>query len=544
MADKKKVRKKAKAAWANYSNLAYLVLLVIFIGLFIFVLFLWRPVTLPVTIISCVSGVLPAFNVLISERPKTQKIYLVAFMFFIAASATGTLQKMLMPNEYDKYIYAGDRFRDIKQYALAISEYEKAQSANPQNTKILRNLSICYMNNNEIEKAINIQEQVVAILPSIEDRGLLASMYFKTAYEKYFKRNVIIDDVNTIDISRALEAQHISPTENEYTETIELENGKIVGTEAIKLPDEVDTILNKSEDICINILKENESHESSLTLLSMICFMRGSFSRTINYQNKLMKISPRLGTLFNLCASYLNVIRVPWYQKKEIIVEGKKETIFARKNFATHYLSGLNDTIMRLSKYEMKEEDKKRYISILFSAIDVYFDLFEMREFTKKIAEMKSYDCYYLANNIIFLTNKILEIERDNPIALFYAGQSSLLKCDYKSASTYFEKAMNSNESDKGFELLLNGFKAIADSLRTNGESISVDVEMEMWTSNGAKRIMFSDIMNKLKSKKYFVIFRIGNNGYKYIEETITISDEPLGEAFIQAGIRIKKRNK
>lgn len=103
---------------------------------------------------------------------------------------------------------------------------------------------------------------------------------------------------------------------------------------------------------------------------------------------------------------------------------------------------------------------------------------------------------------------------------------------------------MNSNESNEGFKLLFNGFKAIADSLRTNGKSISADVEMQMWTANGVKRIECSDIMNKLKSKKYFVIFRIGNNSYKYIEETITIRNEPRGEAFIQAGIRFKKRNK
>ena len=57
--------------------------------------------------------------------------------------------------------------------------------------------------------------------------------------------------------------------------------------------------LNKAEEICLEILKEQPNHFESLRLLSLICYLNKNFSKALEFINKAIKIDSNHAASYN-----------------------------------------------------------------------------------------------------------------------------------------------------------------------------------------------------------------------------------------------------
>lgn len=477
------------------------ILFIILILCFFFTFFIWKGFIASILLISIVSGIIPTYNVAISNRTKLDKIFYALFAFLFSTNTTGLVQKIIIPNKYDKVIYAADKLFENKLFSQAIEDYQIALIANPNNIEAIRKLALCYFNISNLDKAIILQHQLISIESNVKNKVLLASWYFIKGYETYTGKSLNIGEAYYIDPLPAREANKLATGSRDLApiEITMSDKGEILGSRIARLPYETEISFKNAANICNELLRKNPDNTSALQLLYLINAIRGSYREAISFLNHLILISPTSNHLLNLGACYLNAVRSPSLERIES-PPNDRHTIQLKKNqYSLEYLVGLNATIETIAKISRTDEVNNRYLGLIFDTIKLYLDLFNERIIFQKSKNETERDSHLLGRKIINLSSHVADIDQKNFLAYFYLGQGYLMINNYLEASSQFETAKENAKNNEGAKVLIDFFKSISDSLLAKPKKNTNDTVLKIYTNDGFIERSPSDIEKKLR---------------------------------------------
>ncbi|HOW84409.1 MAG TPA: hypothetical protein P5119_03540 [Candidatus Aminicenantes bacterium] len=486
----------------NYWKVFLLVLLII--G-FIYTGFFWKHLDGTILKYSLLLNLFPGFVAFISLLGNNDKWWYSGLIFLAAVDTQIVQQKLSYPRKVEKYVYAGNQLYAEGLYRQAKNEYDKAFEIDRQNIRVLRNQVLALWQLNEIENAISIQNSVILLDDSIENRFMLAFLHFIKGYGRLYGLSEVPKPSQniTIDISMFMKSRSLVLDKKNFRIYFVLDNsGKIRNVSSRILSAEVERDFDLSKAECQEILSRNKDHKAACGLIAAISFMRGNYDEASMYQKRVVAMQPTFPEVLKLGAIYLAEIREPKLSQEAT----GKVTI---KGVETKVLENIDNVITFLKNTHKDEKQQSVYIDFISNAIDIYMEFFSRGLFVREIeGGQLSFDIEYISRKMRFLSSLMLEVNSDRRDALLFLGEADMLQDKYADAIRNFNKSIEATEPTNYWRYFPGLLKIISEYVLDIGITNKQTLQEIIISRTDGSPYSIKNIVKEIKDKKSFLFLR------------------------------------